>query len=55
MLAQDCFVDIIPLGYNYDNQTELLLQTKLQLQIKKKKKVSGQQRKAVSLKLTLSF
>ena len=54
MLAQDCFVDIIPLGYNYDNQTELLLQTKLQLQIKKKK-VSGQQRKAVSLKLTLSF
>ena len=38
MLAQDCFVDIIPLGYNYDNQTELLLQTKLQLQIKKKKK-----------------
>ena len=29
----DCFVDIIPLGYNYDNQTELLLQTKLQLQI----------------------
>ena len=36
----------------YDNQTELLLQTKLQLQIKKKN-VSGQaQRKAIPLKLT---
>lgn len=45
MLAQDCFVDIIPLGYNYDNQTELLLQTKLQLQIKKKKKYLGNREK----------
>ena len=39
----------------YDNQTELLLQTKLQLQIKKKKYLGNTQRKAISLKLTLGF
>lgn len=39
----------------YDNQTEPLLQTNLQLQIKKKKYLGNTQRKAISLKLTLGF